>query len=294
MIPSMRGAIQLGAVLLGVACLFFAGAAKATPLSAADADRQRIQRHLAAVEAALRARPTTHLSAAQAAARAASLDWLHAYWTAGEFPRNSHHLGERRPYFVDDAGRACAVADLIVQSGHGALADRVRAEHNFDRIAEMRSEGLVRWAHDSGLTVDELALIQPGYCICLDENVFSPVCGADGFSYWNACAASACGGVQIAHQGECVYEDLECRAPFVSGCGSGLSNGICDPILGGSAKPAWKHEVRAFLDEPTCDGGCTIASSSRTAGAPAPRPPKPFILWLLIASLCITLRRARP
>jgi hypothetical protein len=125
---------------------------------------ERIREHLARVEAGLRARDTRGLPPAIAAARARNLDRLHAYWTAGRFPHNHDFPGRRVPYFIDAHGTACAVAQLVIASGDAALAERIARTRNHAYVPEMKDDAeLAAWAARSGLTLDELAWIQPTY-----------------------------------------------------------------------------------------------------------------------------------
>ena len=75
-----------------------------------EEDQSRIARHLAAVEAELRARPTDHLSESQRKNRLARLDDLHTYWTRAEFPQNRDFPDRLVPYFIDAQGVPCAMA----------------------------------------------------------------------------------------------------------------------------------------------------------------------------------------
>src|SRR5688500_10730692 len=72
----------------------------------------RLRVHLEYVEARLRASEPAGLSGEQRAERARNLDRLRAYIERGEFPRNFEVQG-RRPHFIDDDGRICAVGYLI-------------------------------------------------------------------------------------------------------------------------------------------------------------------------------------
>lgn len=192
-----------------------------TPL---EADRRRIRAHLAEVESSLRAAPVDTLDADQQARRAASLDALHTYRLAGEFPHNVEVPGERVPVFRDAEGRDCAVGALIRASGEGALADTVDARWHLARVPTMEEPELLAWAVDQGFTVDELARIQPSYCMCADDAVYAPVCGADGVTYWNSCAAETCAGSDVVTQGACPYARDVCpdyvatEAPAVTAC----------------------------------------------------------------------------
>jgi hypothetical protein len=123
----------------------------------------RIRRRLRRIEGRLRRHPTVDLSAALQAARARNLDHLHTYWERGIFPRNTDHHLKRIPCFIDHQGRVCAVGALIIASGHRDLAQRVdQAAHNA-RIKDMVVPGLGDWTAQSGLTIEELGQIQPGY-----------------------------------------------------------------------------------------------------------------------------------
>jgi hypothetical protein len=185
----------------------------AQPLTVVQADRFRIQRHLARVERSLRLKPVPHLTVAQRELRERSLDVLHDYWTAGVFPHNTEHPGELRPYFIDDDGRACAVAFLLQQAGEGQLAQAVDERYHNGYVQQMDEPRLASFAARAGLEVAELALIQPSYCECTGE--YEPVCGTDGLTYWNECATTLCGRVEIAHRGACDY------GPLCELCGAG-------------------------------------------------------------------------
>jgi hypothetical protein len=63
----------------------------------------------------------------RAAARAAVIDLLHEYRTRGVFGQNVGFPGLREPYFVDDAGRRCAVAWLLDGTAGSTAAPGVRA-----------------------------------------------------------------------------------------------------------------------------------------------------------------------
>lgn len=104
------------------------------PIDPRELDRARVQRHLAAVEAELRARDASHLPPALQLERRRNLDRLHAYRVAGEFPRNSDYPGERVPYFIDDDGVVCAVGHLVAESGFGAVAQEIHTTENNNRL----------------------------------------------------------------------------------------------------------------------------------------------------------------
>lgn len=181
-----------------------------------DADETtRIRTHLAFVEHLLRTRPTNHLSPAQRAARARHLDRLRAYWTRGVFPRNDGFPSPRRPTFIDDAGRLCAVGYLIAQSAGRAVAERINARYKYAYLQTIDAPVLDRWIARSGFTERELAMIQPAYC--------------DGFDSFTPCPPSD-------HQdaGAPIRSEVEIGLATLNG-GVALLNGILH--LDGQASP---------------------------------------------------------
>lgn len=131
----------------------------------ADADFSkpaRIAAHLERVERELRAVDVSDLPLEQRQRRLASLGHLRAYRERGVFPHN-HQVAGQQPVFIDDHGTACAVGQLIIDSGHRPLAERIAREDRFGYLLEMKVEGLDAWVAASGFTAQELARIQPQY-----------------------------------------------------------------------------------------------------------------------------------
>ncbi|MGB0838827.1 MAG: hypothetical protein ACPGXL_01745 [Chitinophagales bacterium] len=129
-----------------------------------NSDNERIQTHLKLVVSMLRNNLPNDLTATQLENRLSLLHTLEAYYKAGIFPINHYH-NSRNPYFIDQLGTACAVGHLIIESGHGDLAQTVRANNNYAYIKELTQHypELEEWAKQYGFQIDELALIQPGY-----------------------------------------------------------------------------------------------------------------------------------
>ena len=126
-------------------------------------EQQLIQFHLMETEKLLRNRSTAQLTLLQKKNREANLNTLHAYWQNGVFPKNTGHPGKRQPYFIDIFNTYCAVGYLMQQSGADKMARDINKTQNYSYLRDIIHHDLINWAINSGLTVDELALIQPGY-----------------------------------------------------------------------------------------------------------------------------------
>jgi hypothetical protein len=123
----------------------------------------RIRAHLRFVHAMLADRDLP-LSFAQRSARTASLADLERYIERGEFPRRTIDAYDgRRPRFIDDRGVHCAVGQLLADSGHADLARSIDARFEYAHVRDIDEPALVAWASAHGFTLDELAMIQPGY-----------------------------------------------------------------------------------------------------------------------------------
>jgi hypothetical protein len=99
------------------------------------------------------------LRAKLAEQRAANLARFRAYRTAGVYPSNVYKP-ELANVWRDQGGHYCAAATIIRASGQAALVARVAEQDNFIRLADVTSGPLMDWILTSGLTQDELALIQ--------------------------------------------------------------------------------------------------------------------------------------
>ncbi len=126
-------------------------------------ERERVQSHLKLVESLLRGADVGPLDPVRLQHRLASLDDLHRYWEAGEFPENLDDPGHRHPVFIDDRGVPCAVGYLLIASGSAELALRLAGSQNALYLEQMEDSELAGWVEASGFTLDELRLIQPSY-----------------------------------------------------------------------------------------------------------------------------------
>lgn len=221
---------------------------RAQPTDWTTMERARIQRHLSAVEARLRTVDTRHLDADERAAREAALDRLHEYWSAGVFPHNDY-LNGRTPVFIDRAGRACAMGDLLIETGHQTEAETIAARENLARVVDIQSVDLAPWLEAHGLTLAEAQAIQPSYCMECDPDVEVPVCGVDGNIYPNECVARCDEGVDVAFT--CVEVPCVCVAD------------------GGAGEPDGGP-----VGTPVSDEGCSAA------GGPGAFGSAPFVLLL--------------
>lgn len=121
-----------------------------------------IQTHLKLVVEQLNRADNSHLSAAQRQQRMIHIQELERYLRAGIFPKNVFVSGYR-PVFIDPWGTHCAVGHLIARSGAGDLAATINEEHQLDFLGDIQTSGLEEWQVASGLSFEELALIQPTY-----------------------------------------------------------------------------------------------------------------------------------
>lgn len=126
-------------------------------------EQLRIKTHLAYIEQLLRQKDVTHLSPMCRNKRLYLLDKLHEYWVEGRFPQNFDFLMERRPCFIDKLGSICAVGYLIEQDIGRDMAEFINIRHKYDYILSINEPELLNWINQSGLTVEECAMIQPTY-----------------------------------------------------------------------------------------------------------------------------------
>lgn len=138
-----------------------------------------IQAHLLEVVQTLR-EESPALADDVAARRAETLDLLETYALAGEYPENPRRPhprdiapprafqgdGARAPVFVDADGSHCAVGYLVAAE-EPELVAAIRADHNDAWLSEMPTGVLTSWAAHHGMSLDELAWIQPSYTVDL-------------------------------------------------------------------------------------------------------------------------------
>jgi hypothetical protein len=119
------------------------------------------------------------------AARTRQIERIRAYRRAGRFPTFSdwgvrvprHRTfevcdgvdvrGKCSPVFIDEEEVDCAVASLMRASGWGDQAEAIARSNLHVRVEEVTDGPLHAWILRSGLTQDEVAMVQPSYQIVL-------------------------------------------------------------------------------------------------------------------------------
>jgi hypothetical protein len=97
------------------------------------------------------------------ARRLENLDRLHAYRLARRFPDGEEPSDGRRPTFIDDRGRRCAVAALVEESEGSAAAFAIDRRFHHAYVAEIDDPAFEAWVASSGFSRAELAIVQPTY-----------------------------------------------------------------------------------------------------------------------------------
>jgi hypothetical protein len=96
-------------------------------------------------------------------ARYAQLRRLAAYRDRGLFPLNEGQADHPVPIFVDRHDTACAVGQLMRWSGWTENVATIQRTNNLVYVPEAKRSPVASWVVTSGLTLEEAALIQPGY-----------------------------------------------------------------------------------------------------------------------------------
>jgi hypothetical protein len=110
-------------------------------------------------DAAPAADPTAALRAALVQQRTTNLARFHKYRKAGIYPHNTYQAGMVNVW-KDNDGHLCAVATLIEKAGRDDLVEATAKESNFVRIADLTSGPVMDWVLTSGLTQEEIVMIQ--------------------------------------------------------------------------------------------------------------------------------------
>jgi len=134
-----------------------------TPVPDDINEKERIQIHLSYVEQLLLKKDVSHLPEELRIKRIEAIKLLNTYWKNGEFPSNYDYPNERKPCFRDKNDQICAVGYLVQQTGHEDLVAEIESTENYATIHEMTNPELIKWVKQSGLTLNECAMIQPTY-----------------------------------------------------------------------------------------------------------------------------------
>lgn len=126
-------------------------------------EQVRVRTHLLYVLDLLRSADVSYLPQSLRDKRNENLDHLATYVEQGIFPANEAYLGQRKPCFIDQEGRICAVGYLVEQSASREIAEQINTDHQYETIMEMESELIETWVKESGLSKWECAMIQPTY-----------------------------------------------------------------------------------------------------------------------------------
>jgi hypothetical protein len=139
-----------------------------------SSDREYIQTHQAAVLTILRSNPTNHLSAEQKKNRLDLIEIFANYRNAGNFPIN-YYRPERIPVFIDEHGTHCAVGYLMQETGNEEMAQRIATNDNYVWVKDLNDSGVPAWQEWSGLSFEELALIQGAYDFYPSFPIYEPM-----------------------------------------------------------------------------------------------------------------------
>jgi hypothetical protein len=86
------------------------------------------------------------------------ISWLRDYYEAGVYPTDE--AGRPISVFKDARGVRCPMAELIARSGHEDLVDEIAAVDNKMRLADVKDGPVFDWMAESGLTIEEIAMVQ--------------------------------------------------------------------------------------------------------------------------------------
>ena len=93
-----------------------------------------------------------------AARRAQMIGWLREYREAGLYPTDA--AGRVASGFVGVNGVRCPMAELLHKSGRDDLVAAVARDNNTVRLADVHDGPLYDWMLSSGLTLDEINMVQ--------------------------------------------------------------------------------------------------------------------------------------
>lgn len=122
----------------------------------------RISTHLAYAEKLLRNNKTSSNKEADYKRRNI-LDHLNNYLVAGRFPEQDSRVNSPGTCHSPEGGRACAICYLVEKSAGKHVAQKINKDFKNCKIAGVNNEALTAWISESGLTREEVEIIQPSY-----------------------------------------------------------------------------------------------------------------------------------
>jgi len=127
-----------------------------------DSEALRMHSHFVHVRRWLADRPPTRPELAER--RREILGHFDEYIAKGTTPLNIQ-VPWRTPVFIDDRGTICAVGYLIERTLGRAVAEKIAREHRLSLLEDIAAAmpEVHDWIESSGLSLEELASIQPGY-----------------------------------------------------------------------------------------------------------------------------------
>lgn len=141
-------------------------AALALGLTAQAADARLVTARPPAAAVSVERAQRAKLRAILAERRATNIAAFRTYVVAGVYPHNLNPtpdidgLGDELNIWIDREGHRCAAAQMIWASGAHALVEAQAATDNYIRLANVTDGPLMDWILTSGLTQDEVVLIQ--------------------------------------------------------------------------------------------------------------------------------------
>ena len=138
-----------------------------------NSEQELIQLHLVNVIGYLEEQSSTHLDSIQQQNRINNISILRSYCLAGEYPVNDLTT-YRTPIFIDSKGVHCAVGHILKENGLATVAQDIANNQLLAFLGEIKHTQLIEWQKTCGLSMFELALIQPTYGppipICASES----------------------------------------------------------------------------------------------------------------------------
>jgi len=97
--------------------------------------------------------------------RRQQIERIRDYMNRGLFPLNEGQSPDAVPVFVDRHGTHCAVAHLMRSDGKDTEIAQIATTNNLVRIRDVHGGSMLQWIRSSGLTQEEVAMVQPAYAI---------------------------------------------------------------------------------------------------------------------------------